>query len=289
MAKNAYPVSIDVNLLKPKKDFYLLNRDNPIATNVFLANYQLTNCQHKSEILVDKQRNIVYNDLPVAIKCFKLENLSKTDFELTIHEAKILRKLKHKNILPLLANFVNGNQIWFVMPIAIYGSCYNLSRPFGLSESTIALILKDVLQGIDYIHNQGIIHRGIRSSRVLINSNGRCILTGFRHSISCINNGKWSNVVHDYPATARDNINWYAPELLEQNLCGYNFKSDIYSVGILICELANGTVPFEPLSPTELLLDKLTGCIPRLLDKTCEELKILDLDSKLIFFCFFFF
>lgn len=87
-------------------------------------------------------------------------------------------------------------------------------------------------------------------------------------------------MVHDYPTTAKDNINWYAPELLEQNLCGYNAKTDIYGIGILCCELANGTVPFEPLSPTELLLDKLTGYIPRLLDKTCEELKSLDLDSE---------
>ena len=114
---------------------------------------------------------------------------------------------------------------------------------------------------------------------MLIDSNGHCILIGLRHSTSCIGGGKFLNTIHDYPSTAKDNINWYAPELLEQNLCGYNSKSDIYSLGILCCELANGAVPFEPLSPTELLLDKLTGYIPRLLDKTCEELKTLDLDK----------
>ena len=147
MAKNVYPVSIDVNLLKPKRELYSLNTDRPIASNVFQASYQLTSCEQRSEIVVDKKRNLVYNEFTVAVKCFKLENLNRTDFELAVHEAKVLRQLKHKNILPLLANFVNDNQIWFVMPIAEYGSCYQLCKPFGLPELSIALILRDVLQG----------------------------------------------------------------------------------------------------------------------------------------------
>lgn len=148
MAKHVYPISIDVNLLKPKKEFYTLNVDNPIATNVFLANYQITNCDQKSEILIDKKKNVVLNDFIVVVKCFKLENLNKTEFELAVHEAKTLRNIKHKNIQPLLSNFVNDNQIWMVMPIAEYGSCYPLSRPYGLkNELSIALILRDVLQG----------------------------------------------------------------------------------------------------------------------------------------------
>ena len=148
MAKHVYPISINVNLLKSKKDFYTLNTDNQLATNVFLASYQMTNCDQKSEILVDKKKNIVYNELTVVIKCFKLENLGKSDFELAIYEAKLLRELKHKNILPLLANFINDNQIWMVMPLAEYGNCFQISRPFGLNELSIALILRDVLQGV---------------------------------------------------------------------------------------------------------------------------------------------
>lgn len=145
--QHAYPVSIDVNLLKPNKEFYTLNADSPVATNVFLANYQVTSCEQRSEILVDKKKNIVYNDFTVVVKCFKLEHLDKAEFELAVHEARTLRQLKHKNILPLLANFVSDDQIWMVMPIAEYGSCYQLSRPYGLNELSIALILRDVLQG----------------------------------------------------------------------------------------------------------------------------------------------
>lgn len=90
--------------------------------------------------------------------------------------------------------------------------------------------------------------------------------------MNCVVDGKKQLYVHQYPQKARPNIYWFSPEILEQNLFGYNHKSDIYSLGITCCELANGVVPFSDLQPTEMLLDKLTGNAPRLLDSTCQEL-----------------
>jgi STE20-related kinase adapter protein alpha len=66
------------------------------------------------------------------------------------------------------------------------------------------------------------------------------VLTGFRHSTSLIENGEKIKVLHSLPLNSAKSINWFAPELLEQNLLGYSEKSDIYSLGITTCELANG-------------------------------------------------
>lgn len=50
---------------------------------------------------------------------------------------------------------------------------------------------------------------------------------------------------------------WLSPEVLQQNLRGYNDRSDVYSLGITACEMANGVSPYIDLPSTELLINKL--------------------------------
>lgn len=80
----------------------------------------------------------------------------------------------------------------------------------------------------------------------------------------------------DYPENSSEILNHLAPEILEQNVLGYNFKADIYSIGILCCEMANGIVPFDNMESDEVLFYKLIGDIPKLLDSTSEEIKIFN-------------
>lgn len=207
-----------------------------------------------------------------AIKLLQLDTLDDVDFKLLTHEIQICNQLRHPNVLQYLYNFIHQDQIYIVSPLCSFTSADRVSRPYGLPELAIAFIIKDTLQALDYLHRRGLIHRSVRGSHILINSSGRCLLSGLKYSVNCISEGKWQSYVHQYPFKARPNINWFSPEILEQNLFGYNHKSDIYSLGITCCELANGVVPFSDLEPTEMLLDKLTGNAPRLLDQTCQEL-----------------
>lgn len=238
------------------------------------------NCDVDCYQIGDKTHDNVYKGVylstnqTVSIKMHDLDNLNDEELTNIKEGIRINRLLKHQNILPFLACFLDNYNLWLVTPLCHHGSSSDISKPAGLCEKAICFIVRDVLAALEYLHSQGIIHRAVRGQHILIyGPQGRCLLTGFQYSISVFDNGKFLPYVHTYPSNAKPNLNWLSPELLEQNLLGYCFKSDIYSLGITCCELANGCIPFANLQPTEMLLDKLTGNYPKPIDSTCSELK----------------
>lgn len=141
----------------------------------------------------------------------------------------------------------------------------------GFPEIIVCLILRDILLGLEYIHRKSYIHRSIRASHILINQT-KAVLCGFREPVTLITNGQRTQKLYDLPSNSVKSLNWLAPEVLEQNLAGYTEKSDIYSIGITTCELANGLEPFANMPTTFMLTEKMRGNQPVLFDcSTCPD------------------
>lgn len=205
----------------------------------------------------------------VAVKKFLMEDI-KNDFNFIMEESKHLREFDHPNILSYYTAFVHNLDLYFILPLMCFGSCRDtMSNYFetGLPEIVLACILRDVLNGLEYLHRKGYIHRSIRASHIFLNES-RAVIGGFRVCTSFLGEGKRVKTLHELPPHSTKSLNWLAPEVLAQNLLGYTEKSDIYSLGIMTCELANGVEPFSNFQTTLMLTEKMRGYQPQLLDCT---------------------
>ncbi|NXQ33469.1 STRAA protein, partial [Alaudala cheleensis] len=185
-------------------------------------------------------------------------------------ELHVSKLFNHPNIVPYKATFIADNELWVVTSFMAYGSAKDLICTHftdGMTELAIAYILQGVLKALDYIHHMGYVHRSVKASHILISVDGKVYLSGLRSNLSMINHGQRLKVVHDFPKYSIKVLPWLSPYSWE-NLQGYDAKSDIYSVGITACELANGHVPFKDMPSTQMLLEKLNGTVPCLLDTT---------------------
>ncbi|XP_033220388.1 STE20-related kinase adapter protein alpha [Belonocnema kinseyi] len=219
---------------------------------------------------------------PVVLKKFYLDSAEQEDYNLIEQEIVTMRQMQHPNILPYLSAFVSGHSLCVVSPLMVYGSCSDLINeyfPEGLPELAIAYILRDVLEGLEYIHKRGLIHRAIKASHILISVLGQACISGLKYSCERTEHGKWQRNIFSFPKSTAPNLKWLSPELIEQDLHGYNEKSDIYSIGVTICELANGVVPFYDMPETLMLTEKVRGCAPHIIDRSTFPRDPEDLDN----------
>jgi serine/threonine-protein kinase OSR1/STK39 len=120
----------------------------------------------------------------VAIKIMDLEHISSS-FEDILQEVQTMKMCDDPNILRCYCSFVNADQLWLVTEMMDKGSCLrvmNVARGLGMgegmSEEWLAYILREALQGLHYLHNNGQIHRDIKPGNVLVDSHGSVRLAG---------------------------------------------------------------------------------------------------------------
>ncbi|XP_054826615.1 STE20-related kinase adapter protein beta isoform X2 [Eublepharis macularius] len=198
----------------------------------------------------------------VAVRITDLERCSEEHLKALQNEVLLSHAFRHPNIMALWAVFTAGSWLWVISPFMAYSSASHLLRtyfPDGMSEALIGNILFGAISGLNYMHQHGYIHRSIKASHILISGDGLVYLSGLNHLYSLVNSGQRLKAVYDFPQLSASVLPWLSPELLRQDIYGYNVKSDIYSVGITACELANGRVPFQDMPRTQMLLQKLKG------------------------------
>ncbi|XP_018585027.1 STE20-related kinase adapter protein beta isoform X1 [Scleropages formosus] len=208
-------------------------------------------------------------DKLVVVKSTNLDECTEDELLQLLNEVLLCRLFRHPNLLTSRLVFSFCCQLWVLTPLMSYGSADALLRtyfPDGMSESLIAYLLHGVLRALEYLHEMGYVHRGVKASHILLSGDGRVYLSGLHSVYSMMRDGKRVQTVFDMPQNSPSLLPWLSPELLRQDLHGYGVKSDIYSLGIVACELVSGRVPFQDTHPTLMLLQKLRGSHCCLLD-----------------------
>lgn len=187
----------------------------------------------------------------VAVKTVDLEQFPDSNLHDMMREIQVMRLNMHPNIVSYHVCFLSGNQLWLIMPLFSGGSVADILRlrfPRGLrDEALIATILRETLQGLVYIHQNLEIHRDLKGANILLSDDGRVCIGDFGVTAR-LKEGKVAKTLVGSPC-------WMAPEVVDPELSsGYNFKADIWSLGITALELARGSPPYADQPPMKVIM-----------------------------------
>jgi serine/threonine-protein kinase len=174
----------------------------------------------------------------VAIKAISPElTLNPELRQRFLNEAKIQRRLEHPNVVPMRKFLIEKEKLYIVMEFIDGGTLAQhlrqLRRPMTVSE--VILIFRQMLEGLGFAHSQGVIHRDVKPSNILLTRLGVAKLADF-------------GIAHTLGAArltrkALGNPAYMSPEQIQG--AKLDHRTDIYSLGIILYEMLTGRVPFE--------------------------------------------
>ena len=200
----------------------------------------------------------------MAIKQIDLYSISNENISSIEGEINLLKNLDHLNIVKYIECIRTKTHINLVLEYVENGSLHQMVKQSGkMGEHLVFIFVKQILEGLAYLHNQGIIHRDIKGANLLLTKNGVVKLADFGYSIL---NDK--NKVNSIVGTAC----FMAPEVIEQK-GNISPKCDIWSLGSTIVQLLTTRPPYYEFEPMAAMFRIVTDDCPPLPTGISDHLK----------------
>ncbi|CAH2272563.1 misshapen-like kinase 1 isoform X4 [Pelobates cultripes] len=222
------------------------------------------------------------------LAAIKVMDVTEDEEEEIKQEINMLKKYSHhRNIATYYGAFIkksppgNDDQLWLVMEFCGAGSVTDLvknSKGNALKEDCIAYICREILRGLAHLHNHKVIHRDIKGQNVLLTENAEVKLVDFGVSAQLDRTVGRRNTFIGTPY-------WMAPEVIacdENPDATYDYRSDIWSLGITAIEMAEGAPPLCDMHPMRALFLIPRNPPPKLKSKKWSKKFIDFIDTCLI-------
>ncbi|OMO83444.1 hypothetical protein COLO4_22506 [Corchorus olitorius] len=207
-------------------DTRLLKIENKIASGSYGDLYRGTYCSQE-----------------VAIKFFKPERVTEEMLREFSQEVYIMRKIRHKNVVQFIGACTRAPNLCIVTEFMARGSIYDyLHKQRGVFKlPSLLKVAIDVSKGMNYLHQNNIIHRDLKTANLLMDENQIVKVADFGVARVQTQSGVMTAETGTY--------RWMAPEVIEHK--PYDHKADIFSFGIALWELLSGELPYAFLTPLQ--------------------------------------
>nr|XP_029491431.1 mitogen-activated protein kinase kinase kinase 19 isoform X1 [Oncorhynchus nerka] len=206
----------------------------------------------------------------VALDASDLETADK-EYNRLQEEVDLLKNLHHDNIVGFLGTSLRDHMVSIFMEYVPGGSIASVLHRFGpLPERVLALYTRQILEGVSYLHLNRVIHRDLKGNNVMLMPTGvvKLIDFGCARRLRCLthtySHSDLLKSVHGTPY-------WMAPEVINET--GHGRKSDIWSVGCTVFEMATGKPPLSHMDKMAALfyIGARRGLMPSLPDRFSED------------------
>jgi serine/threonine protein kinase len=171
-----------------------------------------------------------------------------------VREVRVLRTLQHPNIVPILDFGEENGYAYIVMPYLKDGTLQDRLKAGALRPKEGARVIGQVASALDYAHKQGVVHRDVKPSNVLLDSEGNALLSdfGFAHisdaSVSLTGSALIGTPAYMSPEQCRG-----AP---------VDPRSDLYSLGVILYQITTGHLPYEADTPMAVVIKQVNEPLP---------------------------
>ncbi|KAI3774518.1 hypothetical protein L1987_49076 [Smallanthus sonchifolius] len=168
-------------------------------------------------------------------------------------EISLLSQFHHENIVRYLGTDTGDGKLYIFLEFVTKGSLANLYQKYRLGDSQVSAYTRQILGGLNYLHERNVVHRDIKCANILVHASGSVKLADFGLAKAT----KLNDI-----KSCKGTPYWMAPEVVNGKSNGYGLAADIWSLGCTVLEMLTSKIPYSHMEGMQALFRIGRGELP---------------------------